>query len=390
MIPIYRRDLKINRHLYIFFIFLTSFLQAQNTRIGKTIYQETDLFSLFSNIDEDKALQLERMTALEFHNILNAYRTKFRKKTIFWDERLWLASRNHNVYQISIDVLWHNQPENTKYTTGFEPTDRVNYVTLNSRDFDFEVSENVAVSGELFSKIIDVEFANTLSWEELVLKAKEDALEMFNLWKSSNEHNRNMLDEEHIAHGTSIIYNHESSSVVGTSVFAQKQKYFDPSNLNLDFHSGWENYFQATYDDNYQTYIENPNKLSRAISKHMKSFSISMARKNMEFDKQLTNLLKNATKSENDSELRKRYLKQTYYFGLFRLSKHKLNQQFFNKVYTNEEFYSFKAVHDLKVHISNYSTFMDAKKWSGNLVIKEDSKGQFTVSLKTITFVPKK
>jgi hypothetical protein len=33
---------------------------------------------------------------------------------------------------------------------------------------------------------------------------------------------------------------------------------------------------------------------------------------------------------------------------------------------------------------------MDAKKWSGNLVIKEDSKGQFTVSLKTITFVPKK
>jgi hypothetical protein len=178
--------------------------------------------------------------------------------------------------------------------------------------------------------------------------------------------------------------------VIGTSVFAQKQKYFDPSNLNLDFHSGWENNFKANYDDNYQTYIESPNKLSSAISKHMKSFSISMARKNMEFDKQLTNLLKNAPKAENDTQLRKRYLKQTYYFGLFRLSKYKLSQQLFNKVYTNEEFYSFKAVHDLKVHISAYSTFMDAKKWSGNLVIKEDSKGQFTVSLKTITFVPKK
>jgi hypothetical protein len=199
-----------------------------------------------------------------------------------------------------------------------------------------------------------------------------------------------MLDEEHMAHGTSIIYNHESSSVIGTSVFAQKQKYFDPSNLNLDFHSGWENNFKANYDDNYQTYIESPNKLSSAISKHMKSFSISMARKNMEFDKQLTNLLKNAPKAENDTQLRKRYLKQTYYFGLFRLSKYKLSQQLFNKVYTNEEFYSFKAVHDLKVHISTQSTFKDAKKWSGNLVIKEDSKEQFTVSLKTITFVPKK
>jgi uncharacterized protein YkwD len=381
--------LKTNFFFLILFVYILN-IQAQNPRIGKTIYQESDLYTLLHGIENDKALQLERVTSLEFHNLLNAYRAKFSKKTIFWDERLWLAARNHNIYLMTDGDLSHNQSENTKYNTGFEPEDRVNYVTHFSNEFELAGFENCTQHGDLFSKVLDVDYATNLTWEQMVEKAREDAAECFDSWKNSHGHNSNMLDEDHIAHGTSIIYNDEIGSVVGTSVFANKQKFYEPGKLTLDFHSGWENDFKGTYKENYQPYIISPNKRERTISKHMKSFATFMKKNNIVLDKQLTKTLKNASKSETDSQLRKRYLRNTFYAGVFRLSKNELRQQTFNKVYSKDEFYSFKAVHDLKKHILETSSLKNATKWSGNLIIEEDSKGQLLVYLKTITLVPKK
>ncbi len=364
-------------------------LTAQRERTGKTVYREVDLHMLFQTIENDKSLQLERMTALAFHNKLNEYRSKNGKKTLYWDEKLCLAARNHNMYLLSVSDLSHEQTISTKYNTGYEPTNRIDFVTLNSKEFQFTGFENCAVSGDLYSKNLDILFAHELSWEEMVEKANEDADEMFKLWKTSSGHNKNMLDENHMAHGTSIIFNSVNEAVVGTSVFAQKQNFYDPDFLQLNFRQGWEKDFKINYKENYYPVKPSSNRLNRTIAKHSKYFSLSVEKKNILLDKRLTKLLKNAPEKESNTDLRKRYLKMTFYLGIFELQKHEIQQQFFLKSYEKNEFLAYSAITDLNEQLLKSPELDKAKKWSGDIKIFEESNGKLTLSIRTYLLVKK-
>ena len=56
-------------------------------------------------------------------------------------------------------------------------------------------------------------------------------------------------------------------------------------------------------------------------------------------DKRLYKLIKDAPGNESDKSLKKRYLKSTFYFGVFKLMKYKLVQGDYEQECTDEELY---------------------------------------------------
>jgi uncharacterized protein YkwD len=86
---------------HIIFIVLsiyTKFGFAQTVTIQDDMYREGEMNYFLNGIENDKFLQLERMTSMAFHNIINEYRASEGVKTIYWDDKLWMAARNHTVY----------------------------------------------------------------------------------------------------------------------------------------------------------------------------------------------------------------------------------------------------------------------------------------------------
>lgn len=367
-------------------IFLIICLQidAQSILNEYVTFKEGDLPSVFESIETSKKLQLERMTSLEFHNLLNKYRSKRGKKALFWDDRLWLASRNHNIYQLNCSrSIKHGESNRCQFFTGKEPWDRVQYVTYGNKDFEMAGFENVAQYGEWDSKNLDFTFADNLSWDEMVVQAKKDAEDMFDLWRNSSAHNRNMLDSDHLAHGTSIIYENISGATIGTSVFTHKQEHYEPDTLKLDFHEGWESDFKVSFHEKYHDFKPYPNETDRIALKYFKSFASSIEQLGADPNQNLYELLMSSPEGEDDKALRKRYLKSTYFIGILKLFKYDINQQLFEVKLNRKEMNSLKGIGYLNDYLSDTQELKNAEYWAGDLNLIKENENEYTLRLKT-------
>ncbi len=172
-----------------------------------------DLQSLLSRSETDSVLKIERLAAVKFHKLINEYRVSKGVKPLRWNDTLWLAARNHNIYMWSVNLLWHNEDKKDKCFTGVEIDDRVAYVAKTNLHY---MGENCLFNYDTKGKNIKI-------------IAEKIAKESFKIWKESVGHNENMLLREYEFHGTAfnIIKSKEYGIMVwGTDDFCKSTPFF--------------------------------------------------------------------------------------------------------------------------------------------------------------------
>ncbi len=366
-----------------------SFSQIQGT-IKDTIYKEADFYVFLKNIKIDSLLQLERMTSFHFHQLINQYRASKGKKTIYWDDKLWLAARNHNIYLLKNNKnLSHSESNSKSYFTGSLPENRVDYVTYSSGEYKFDGFENCAVSGEMAPGSIDIKAYKLDSTKDFIELAKSSAEYMFELWKSSPGHNSNMLDPEHLAHGTSFVFGEFAE--YATSVFTQKQKYYSPDKIDLNFNSDILQKFDLLYKENGNSFEPYPHEFNRIEFKMFKSITDKMKSSSVIPNKSLYELIKTEKRNvQTNYSPKKRYLKQTYYLGIFKLIRYELiriNESFYISAL---EFSKLAGMENIKeILLSKSDSLFSANSWAGAIeALNEGDK--IKVNLILYVFTPKK
>jgi len=203
------------RYLKNYFIFLLllyfSTGYSQIVSVGKIQTDETfekslregDISRILNDIKNSPDLQLERLAAYFFHQRINQYRLDNGLTTLYWDDRMWLAARNHNLYQWKLNNITHDEVKGKPFFTGFKAWDRIQYVMYNAYKME-SYSENCLFFFNDYY-ICDVEDAIKI------------ATRAFEIWRNSPGHNANMLMASHFAHGTSLIILGER--VYGTTNF---------------------------------------------------------------------------------------------------------------------------------------------------------------------------
>ncbi len=371
-------------------IFILFVWVSRANPIKDTLYKEGDLQALFSGINEDKLLQIERMAAYEFHQLINVYRQSKKLKTLYWDDKLWLAARNHSVYLIqNCKSLTHTESAAKTYFTGKEPSDRMDYVTYGSKEYAFGGFENCAVSGEMVPESALKSLPQEITWAEMVELARGTASEMFELWKHSPGHNTNMLEKEHLAHGTSIVFGEHAN--YATSVFTQVQEYYSPDSLVLSFHENSKSYFPHRYTEKGQPYKPYPNGLGRTEYKIFQKFATLMQSNNSQPDKTLYQMTKLEDLMLIDKQkLHRIYLKSTHFASIFKLPRFDLVPLQFSGLCSEEDFFSLKPIEVLANHYHTSSALARSTYWGGNLTVKRNEEGKITYTLTTLSMVQKK
>lgn len=375
--------------ILIFLCFFSSIAQSQHT-ISDTIYREGSLYALRKNIGTDTLLMLERMASYHFHQLVNQYRVSKRKKTIYWDDKLWLAARNHNVFMVqNLKHLSHSESKSKPYATGRYPEDRMEYVTYGSREFRFGGFENCAVSGGMVPGSMDLTVFRGETIDDLIDMAIDAAEVFFDIWKHSPGHNANMLEEDHLAHGTSIIFGEVSE--YATSVFTQKQKYYAPDDLNVDFLGEQSDSFIQLFEENGQKHEDYSKGMNRIEFKLFISLTHQFKQREIEPDKGLYKLLKYIEEHHEDSHsIEKKYKKATKYAGIFKLMKYKINSLNHSELFNFEEFYSLAGMESIEQFIqNNLSHINHADGWAGKVKIIETGD-QFELKIEVFTLTEKK
>ena len=208
------------------------------------LLKERNLEDLLSEVKKDSTLQIERLAAFYFYQLINEYRIKNKKGWLLWDDRLWLAARNHNLY-IAHNNFAHDEIEKHPFYTGNDPGDRVNYVKDNQSTISWS-GENIYCRSNFNGKTIEE-------------AAKDIALDAFEGWKHSPGHNENMLNEKSKFSGTSF-YITRDSGVVATSVFAN---WCSNSESKNNFSIFWDNELAAR---NIPNFVVREGKLFSSIS----------------------------------------------------------------------------------------------------------------------------
>ncbi len=184
------------------------------------VYKVSKIPVLIKAAKKDRKQKIERMAALKFHKLLNAYRMKNKLNELIWDESLWLTCVNHDLWMNSNGELSHEQKSGTKYFTGIEPGDRYNYATSGKGNYDWS-GENALYNYDREGKTVNEISSN-------IAKAA------FEQWKDSPGHNENMLDKRHTAHGVAF-YLGKGGRVYGTDLFVSNRdnKYIKNANNQL-------------------------------------------------------------------------------------------------------------------------------------------------------------
>lgn len=205
------------RHNILFAVFFILSLNATFAQIpidGKvrpdSVFDKTlrlgDLDALLKVVHNRSDLQLERLAAYFFHQRINQYRLENGRTTLYWDDRMWLAARNHNIYLMQTKFS-HEETKGALGFTGYNPSDRIQFVMYNG----FKMSlygENILMNFSAFYQ------------RSLVDNAMSIANESFEQWKNSPPHNKTMLDPDFFAHGTSFYRGTKDvSQIFGTSNF---------------------------------------------------------------------------------------------------------------------------------------------------------------------------
>lgn len=187
------------------FVFIVAILPIMNAQI----HDYSKVKSLIMNAQNDSIHKIERLAALCFHKLINAYRRKNKLDTIGWDEVLWLTCNNHNAWMLANSVLSHGEKPYTKNFTGSHPGDRYNYASGGKGTCQWS-GENALYhfsdEGQTITEIAD-----------------NIALTSFEQWKHSKGHNQNMLERRHKVHGVAFCIG--EGRVYGTDLFASNLPY---------------------------------------------------------------------------------------------------------------------------------------------------------------------
>jgi uncharacterized protein YkwD len=185
-------------------VFVVLLFLGNNTRAqaNNQVADAGGLKQIILQSERDSILQIERLAALYFHEMLNAYRKDSGQLALGWSDTLWLASRNHTIWMLDNNELSHSEKPNTKSFTGKDPGDRETYVT---KRMSYWSGENCLYNYSGNGKTIQE-------------KAKHIALYSINQWKKSPGHNRNML-RNHAIHGVAFVI--KNGVVWATDLFAR-------------------------------------------------------------------------------------------------------------------------------------------------------------------------
>lgn len=168
------------------------------------LYTYQDVESLKEKAQQDSIAEIERMAALEFHELINQYRKQNGLNTIKWNETLWIATINHNKWMAKTGKLSHHQTTTNNCYSGKSPGDRLTYAQAGSSHFGWS-GENALYNYSCTGK----------TKEEI---AKNIAKKSFIQWKNSKGHNENMLSKRHGSHGVAFKIN--GAVVWGTDLFS--------------------------------------------------------------------------------------------------------------------------------------------------------------------------
>ncbi|MCG9911489.1 MAG: CAP domain-containing protein [Flavobacteriales bacterium] len=185
-------------------------------KAGAQIADKTAVAKLLRESESDSLRRIERMAALEFHKLLNAYRTENGQQPVQWNETLWLTSRNHNIWMDAHGTLSHHQKEKTKHFSGVGPGERYAYASGGNAEQSWS-GENALYNYSAYGKT-----------EAQI--AKHIAEASFKQWKNSPGHNANMLGSGHKLHGTAFLI--AKDRVWGTDLFARCYTCPEPSEID--------------------------------------------------------------------------------------------------------------------------------------------------------------
>ena len=284
-------------------------------QLADTLFTGRDIQWLFEFKDSNNKLKMERLASYYFHQKINSYRKTRRLKTLYWEDRLWIAARNHNVYLGEIGTLTHRQNEGKSFFSGVTPNDRVNYVA-----FDNEISfvgENCCQFSTSFSDW------NTLTEDQISEIAYNIATDAFEIWRKSSGHHQNMIQNEYFFHGTSFIVL-SNGNVYGTSKFAGNVKSFVKNEISYNLDNPEHNKVAKSfiidgkeYDGKPLTLEDQERKLfsvlTHAMGRNQKRLSSELYQAANKYQK---DLIDNKVK---DVSLKKRYFKETGFFARFDL-----------------------------------------------------------------------
>lgn len=181
------------------------------------LYTYQDVDALLKKAEQDSIAEIERMAALEFHKLINIYRTENGLKTMKWNETLWIATQNHNLWMAKSGSLSHHQTTANKYYSGTSPGDRLSYAQAGNSSFGWSGENalyNYSCKGNTKEEI-----------------AKNIAQRSFTQWKNSKGHNENMLSKRHGSHGVAFKIN--GSVVWGTDLFSPYGYESNPNNETI-------------------------------------------------------------------------------------------------------------------------------------------------------------
>lgn len=169
-----------------------------------------DLDNILKKIETDTIAKIERLAAFEFHHLLNNYRKQQRKQALDFDEIMWIAARNHNLYMKAAGDLTHREDIKlsnlTPYSTGNYPSERVDFAAADKEVYISSGGENCLYNYSFYGN----------NYVEI---AKNIALTAFNQWKSSKGHHENMLTTDYKKHG--IAFTYDGGTVWATNVFSR-------------------------------------------------------------------------------------------------------------------------------------------------------------------------
>ena len=303
------------------------------------ILKQSDLQGILNDVNKDTTLQIERLAAYYFHQLINKYRVSKGTLALYWDERLWLAARNHNVYmKTSHYFITHIQSEKTPYYTGETPWNRVEWV---SGIKYFGSGENI-LAGRFHNNLI----------ESIAMEMAEIS---FDGWKNSPGHNKNMLSKTYGCQGTAFIYGYDGCG----AWFAATTDFGGDKENTKEFDFLEESEIVKKYKNTFVIVdykiisLNHVEKYKDSIYNIVKSFMPSDTLANDETLKLIaskhilyleTNNTSNTTQSRKKnnfyaSTTKKRFLKATKYRTLFYLAKHILIEKCYVIPVTAKEFY---------------------------------------------------
>lgn len=167
--------------LTVLLLFLISTtVQTQPFRANDLNVLLTDSSSSF-----DQDINFSRTVSRLFHEKINDYRISKKQMPLRWNDTLWLVALNHSIY---IDInkdFNHRQNPKKKMYSGQTPDNRYQFV-LNIESPDLQCGENI------------------FQWSSTFITAESLSNLMFESWKKSPGHNKNMLSNMYSEHGMAI------------------------------------------------------------------------------------------------------------------------------------------------------------------------------------------